>query len=363
MITTPVHDDIRAFAAAVRRHLDDLPVDDVDDLLDGLEADLSDQAAEAGDTFTLPDAATYAAELRAAAGLPERSDTPAGERVPIRRRIADLRKSIDTQIRRNPAAEWLLEFAASLRPIWWVLRAVVLYLFIAPLFWSGYGSMSGTVAYLVGATQFPGMVLMAALLLLSVQWGRGRWAPTSITRGIRTAVTVVTLVLTPFTLVSIAGSVQSLVWDSSYNDHAAASITPGLSLDGQRIRNIYAFGTDGNAIPMVQLFDQDGRPLTTVGSDNGSAPFDNYFYGGGGPVPVPYTAPGAADAWNIYPLREIPAGVMSWDSVEDVAKAKTPTFPFLRVQPVPTGAVPSTEASPNATPQPTPTPVQETVAP
>ncbi len=341
MITTPVHDDIRAFAAAVRTHLNDLPADDVDDLLDGLEADLSDQATEAGDVFTLPDAATYAAELRAAAGLPERSELPAGERTPILRRAADLRKSIDAQIRRNPAAEWLLELAGSLRPIWWVLRAVVLYLFIAPLFWSGYGSMSGVVAYLIGALQFPGIVLLLALLLLSVQWGRGQWAPTPIMRGIRTAVTVVTLVLTPFTLVGIAGSVQSLVWDSSYNGQAAASITPGLSLDGQRIRNIYAFGADGNAIPVVQLFDQDGKPLTTVGSDNGSAPFDNYFYGGGGPVPVPYTAPGAADAWNIYPLREIPAGVMSWDSVEDVAKAKASTFPFLRVQPVPTDEAPT----------------------
>jgi len=363
MITTPVHDDIRAFAAAVRRYLDDLPVEEVDDLLDGLEADLSDQAAEAGQGFTIPDAATYAAELRAAAGLPERSDTPAGERVPILRRIADLRTSIDTQIRRNPAAEWLLELAASLRPIWWVLRAVVLYLFIGPFFWSGYGSMSGVVAYLLGALQFPGIVLMTALLLLSVQWGRGRWAPTPIMRGIRTAVTVVTLLLTPFALVGIAGSVQSLVWDSSYNDHAAASITPGLALDGQRIRNIYAFGTDGNAIPMVQLFDQDGRPLTTIGGDNGSAPFDNYFYGGGGPVPVPYTAPGAADAWNIYPLREIPAGVMSWDAVEDVAKAKAPTFPFLRVQPVPTGEAPTGAATAEATPQPSPSPTDAAVAP
>ncbi|MCC4247912.1 MULTISPECIES: hypothetical protein [Microbacterium] len=360
MITTPVRDDIQAFAAAVRAHLDDLPTDDVDDLLDGLEADLSDQAAEAGDDFTLPDATTYAAELRAAAGLPDRSDSaPVDKRPTIRKRLADFRASADTQIRRNPGAAWLLDLLASLRPIWWVLRAVVLYLMIGPFFWSGYRSMSGMVAHLIGALQFPGIVLLAALLVLSVQWGRGRWAPNAVVRGIRTAVTVVTVLATPFTLAAIGGDLRSLVWDVP-SDGMAAPYTSGLSLDGQRVRNIYAFDADGNPIPTVQLFDQNGTALTTVGNANGEAPFDSYFYGGGGPVPVPYTAPGAADAWNIYPLREIPAGVMSWDPAEDVERATEPTFPFLRVQPVPTGVAPTTGAEADVTPQPTPTPAAPT---
>jgi len=358
MITTPVRDDIRAFAAAVRAHLDDLPVDEVDDLLDGLEADLSDQAAEAGDVFMIPDATTYAAELRAAAGLPERDHAPASTRTPLRRRLADARRTVDAQIRRNPAGEWLLELAASLRPLWWILRAVVLYLFVAPFFWSGYGSVTGTVAYLIGAVQFPGIVLLVALLLLSVQWGRGRWAPNSIVRGVRTGVSVVALLLTPFTLAALGGSLQSLVWDQSAGV-PAAPYTSGLSLDGERVRNIYAFDADGNAIPTVQLFDQNGTPLTTVGRGNGSDPLDAYFSGGGGPVPVAYTAPGAPDAWNIYPLREIPAGEMTWDAAQDMTKAKAPTFPFLRVQPVPTDAgaasAPTTGTAPDATPTPIPT--------
>ena len=368
MITTPVREDIRAFATAVRAQLDDLPADEVDDLLDGLEADLSDQAVEAGDAFTLPDATTYAAELRAAAGLPERSDSVPGTRAPMLQRVADLGRSVDAQIRRNPAAAWTLDLLASLRPLWWILRAVVLYLFIAPFFWSGYGWMSGTIGYLIGAVQFPGIVLLAVLLLLSVQWGRGRWAPNRIARGVRTAVTVVAVLLTPFTLVALGSSLQSLVWDSSSSSSVGPSYTPGLSVDGQRVRNIFAFDAEGNAIPAVQLFDQDGNPLTTVGRENGPAGYDNYFYGGGGPVPVPYTAPGASDTWNIYPLREIPPGVMTWDPIEDVAKAKATAFPFLRVQPVPTDVAPTpastplpspttgAEAAPDATPAPGATP-------
>ena len=277
MITTPVRDDIQAFAAAVRAHLDDLPTDDVDDLLDGLEADLSDQAAEAGDDFTLPDATTYAAELRAAAGLPDRSDSAPGTRTPIVPRVAQLGRSIDAWIRRNPAAAWTLDLASSLRPLWWILRAVVLYLSIAPFFWSGYAWMSGPIAHLIGAVQFPGIVLMTGLLLLSVQWGRGRWVPNRVARGIRTAVTVVAVLLTPFTLVALASSLQSMVWNSSQNVTAGPPFTPGLSVDGQRVRNIFAFDAEGNAIPMVQLFDQDGTPLTTVGRDNGAAPYDSYF--------------------------------------------------------------------------------------
>ena len=341
MITTPVHDDMQAFAAAVRAHLDDLPADEVDDLLDGLEADLTDQAAEAGDDFTLPDATTYAAELRAAAGLPERSDTAPAKRAAILPRIVRFGRTIDAQIRRNPAAAWTLDLLASLRPLWWILRAVVLYLFIAPFFWSGYGWMSGPIAYLFGAVQFPGIVLMTGLLLVSVQWGRGRWAPNRIARGFRTAVTVVAVLLTPFTLAALGSNLQSMVWDSSNGASVGASFTPGLAVDGQRVRNIFAFDAEGNAIPMVQLFDQDGNPLTTVGRENGPTPYDNYFYGGGGPVPVPYTAPGASDTWNVFPLREIPPGAMSWDPWEDVAKATATAFPFLRVQPIPTDVAPT----------------------
>ena len=46
MTTTTDHPEIAGFAVAVRAHLDDLPADEVDDLLDGLEADMSEQAAE-----------------------------------------------------------------------------------------------------------------------------------------------------------------------------------------------------------------------------------------------------------------------------------------------------------------------------
>src|SRR5688500_15363497 len=99
---TPLEADIAAFAASVRRHLDDLPSDEVDELVDGLPADMADQAADSGLDFTLPDAAAYAEELRAAAGLPPRAE-PDRRRGPLARASALTRTRI-ARLRAHPAA-------------------------------------------------------------------------------------------------------------------------------------------------------------------------------------------------------------------------------------------------------------------
>ncbi|MCW2853652.1 MAG: hypothetical protein JWM84_3316, partial [Nocardioides sp.] len=76
---TPARPEVEAFVADVRARLADLSDDEREELLGGLEADLSDQVADGA--VVLVDPAAYAAELRAAAGLPER--TPARRRVPL----------------------------------------------------------------------------------------------------------------------------------------------------------------------------------------------------------------------------------------------------------------------------------------
>ena len=66
----PIHDRIRAFADVVRAHLDDLPRDEVDEIVEGLTSDLAEQAAEGDGALDLGDPAAYAAELRSAAEMP-----------------------------------------------------------------------------------------------------------------------------------------------------------------------------------------------------------------------------------------------------------------------------------------------------
>ncbi|KTR96657.1 hypothetical protein NS220_01210 [Microbacterium testaceum] len=375
MITTPVHDGIRAFAAAVRTHLDDLPADDVDDLLDGLEADLSDQAAEAGDAFTLPDAATYAAELRAAAGLPER-DANAGtpQKTSLIQRAQQRWQRLGESLAANPAGAWLLDLLSAVRPVWWLVRAAVWYVavFLLMLVFSPFTTIGGALSPALVLTRNPGAwLLLLGAVLLSVQWGRGRWLPRRWLHGLAAIANIGAIVLLPFFLAIGSSALTQAV---TREDTPSAYVPPGLSLDGERVRNIFAFDAEGNAIPLVQLYTQDGTPLTTVGRDLGET-YDSYFYGGGGPVPVPYLVPGGSEAWNVFPLREIPAGQdPTWTNPgSDVAKARDTTFPFLKVQPLPDAAAPTPGASPtpagpssDATPaatQPAPTPTEAGVTP
>lgn len=355
MITTPVRDDIHEFASAVRAHLDDLPTDEVDDLLDGLEADLSDQAAEAGADFEIPDAATYAAELRAAAGLPERtaSNRPR-KRLTV---IDDVRngwREVGAAVRNNPVGGWILDLLSSLRPVWWVLRGCVFYVwvFLALMPKPGTGGILDSLLSL--SYNALSWVVLATCLVVSVQWGRGRWAPLRWMRAIRTVLTVLAVIAVPVLTASFSSALTQ-VYAGRIDPAPALYDTPGLSSDGVRIRNIFAFDAEGNPIDAVQLFDQDGNALTTVGREGDGVQVDSYFYGGGGPVPVPYVIPGRSDAWNVFPLREIPAGASTWDSLADVANATTSDFPFARVQPLPAGtvAVPEPAGDQSASPAPT----------
>lgn len=349
MITTPVRDDIHSFAAAVRAHLDDLPSDEVDDLLDGLEADLSDQAAEAGDDFELPDAATYAEELRSAAGLPDRGTAPKTKQSLVQR-ARGAWSSTGTKIRRNPAGAGLLDLLASLRPVWWVIRGVVVYLWVVALL-VPLGGTGGILSSAVLLTfNLVAWVILVGIVVVSVQWGRGKWMPFRWLRAMAVTVSVITVLAIPAT----AGVLSDSLFDAVRDNRASASSawTPGLSVDGIRVRNIYAYDADGAALSGVQLFDQDGRPITTVGMET-TGLADYYYAGGGGPVPVAYMVPGSAPIWNAFPLREVSAEEWTWDPAS-LAEATLSPAPFEQVQPLPDTAQPTLQAS--STPQPTATP-------
>ena len=58
-----------AFAKAVRAELSDLPKREIQELTEGLEADLAERFAEEGPGFEIGSAAEYASELREAAGI------------------------------------------------------------------------------------------------------------------------------------------------------------------------------------------------------------------------------------------------------------------------------------------------------
>jgi hypothetical protein len=353
MTTTIAPGDIRAFAEAVRSHLDDLPADDVDELLDGLEADLADQAAEADDQFALPDAAAYAAELRTAAGLPDRDDSVAPRRS-LRERLDALDAAASRWVRSNPAIAAVVAFFVSLRPVWWILRAVVLFFALVPLLDLPGPRRGDLLDHMLALRQPLAWLLLGALLLLSVQWGRGRWAPVRWLRVVRTVITVITAVAAPFVLSAAFLTLTSIVNASIVDSGRDEWWQPGLSVEGERVRNIFAYDAEGNPIERVQLFDQNGQPLTTVGPGGLHQDVDFYYLGGGGPTPVAERENGRQPVWNTFPLRELPTDA-GMSSEPDPADATTPAFPFAQVPALPAPSSTSTTAEMTEVTAPAPT--------
>lgn len=347
MNTTAIHVDekIAAFASAVRAALRDLPADDVDELVDGLEADLADQTADQGEAFELGDPEAYAAELRAAAGLPERAKRATAQTVSVGalwRGIRTWLTALFTVVRSNPVGGWLVDTLIALRPVWWLARGWAIYLlfglFLRP---------DARTNFLPIDNPFGWAILIAATVL-SIQWGRARWVGTRLLRGVRVAVSIACLVAVPVGLAAAANRIDIERAEAAAT--APEKSTPGLAIDGERIRNIFAYDLNGKPLENVQLFDQNGRPLNVVGKVDPDQISDPYFFGGGGPATVPYKSNNSLQRfWNVYPLRELSPESQYGDDLERAVKqALVPKPPLAEVAPVVL-----------ATPEPAPTPTGE----
>ena len=168
---------VNQFLTRVRGHLSDLSAEELDELLDGLDADLSEQLAEGG---ALPDPGSYAAELRAAAGLPaaRRARLRGGRRSLGARLVSapdDLRTRWFTLMARNDVSRATWSMLEAVRPAWWVLRAWVAVSLL--------DALAGPWEYL---TVLPtlgvpvlGPVLLLVAVVLSVRIGQGKLWPGS----------------------------------------------------------------------------------------------------------------------------------------------------------------------------------------
>ncbi|MFJ4165747.1 hypothetical protein ACIPY5_09330 [Microbacterium sp. NPDC089698] len=352
---------IRAFADAVRAQLADLPADEVDDLVEGLVGDLTDQAADHDGAIELGDPAAYAEELRSAAGLPERGPLAAETKTPWHERIAARAGRAAGRIRSSAFGAWLLDLLIALRPVWWVLRGLVLAALV--LLPAGLGPRT-----LTGYSGMPAQVYTWALVVLfalvSVQWGRGRWLPKNWLRHVRVVASIIALLAMP----ALFGYFTTIVVNSTSVRDYSYEAPRGLLLDGAQIGNLFVYDRDGNPITGAQLYTDKGTPVNLYGSD--SADLSN---GVNGPwqsadmVTVPFRDNQGRPIWNIYPLHVAqyePSGAA--DTIGDYVDAKPP---FLRAparmiaipEPSPGATNPATSGTATPTPQPsvaapTPTP-------
>ncbi|MCB7137075.1 hypothetical protein [Cellulosimicrobium marinum] len=331
---------VRAYADEVRAHLADLRPDQVTELADGLEADLAEAVVDApgalprgpvrADADAVPDLdlaalfgppAAYAHELRVAAGLgPRSADVPQARRG-VRTRVADRARSSRARwaARLEPlrsTSQWaaVREFARALTPVWWVVRgwvaaSVVLWVF-------------GGYAFAELPPDLSARVLLLAAVVVSVQWGRGRWLPQAwMPRVVRWGSVGVAVITVPLVLTTVLRTSGALPYDQGYQhgfDAAVASGQPvshdgswagdvgseGVWVDGMQVSNLFVYDAAGNPVRDVQVFDDRGRPVRTVSVDGAYQPWSVpevegawYFQ--------PALASDGRERWNVYPLRAV----------------------------------------------------------
>src|SRR5690606_7569914 len=142
----------------------------------------------------------YAEELRTAAGLPPFDPSHRTQKRPtIREHIDATGHRMAAWLDETPGRRGFRDFMITLRPVWWVLRAVIVVWVLFAIV--GYPSRSGV------PTSAGGMLLTLATLVLSVQWGRGKWLPNKWIRGLRTAGNVgAALAVLPYLAVVTSGA-------------------------------------------------------------------------------------------------------------------------------------------------------------
>ncbi|PZR54270.1 hypothetical protein DNL40_04990 [Xylanimonas oleitrophica] len=371
---------VRGYAQAVRLHLADLGPDVVDDLAGGLEADLAEAVADrmptaAGGTDddvvldlvkVFGPAERYAAELRAAAGLPQaapRTRIGLRARAAARgRKVRDAWSRAWAPLTSTPAWASFREALGELRPVWWVVRGWVLGA-LAAYFVNGWSD------FVAVPTRTDQLVLMVAGAVVSVQWGRGRWMPWRWSPRLVTATTVAAAVLVlplwSATRAQVAQGEHAVTagsydrgWQDGYESRqvgyggAAAGADDGVWVDGMQVSNLFVYDANGDPLRDVQVFDDRGRPVRTVPTGREEETWhvpdveEPWYF-------RPAEATDGRERWNVYPLRAFGERDMTYDEAGDglrptVGARPQPTpWPFLKA---PTAIAPS-ERSAGADPQ------------
>ena len=350
--------EIEEYCAAVRSVLDDLPLEVRDDLLDDLPDHLREVLAEGEGSLRerLGEPMAYAAELRAAAGLPPNGDGPRFQA----RLISAVRSSDQLWHRVNTRAGHALgypkfaDLVRALAPGWWLLRGWIAAELVCGV--SHYGDWTGFVPY-VGNSRLAGAFVTLGMIVASIAIGRrtsgaSRW-PRLAAYGLSAG-----LALWAVTVLAHQVTKSHYAFGGYVSDN-------GGSIGSGYVSEIYPYDQAGNPLTGVRLYDQDGNPIQ-VGSDtcqNGSlapgVPYnqpqnqDPYAYATGVP-----TDP-STQAWS-YPL--CPSDVGPFRSGPGAAPGlATSATPSSAPSSAPNSSAPSSSSpvvtpSASLTPSPTPKP-------
>ncbi|MGN6574933.1 MAG: HAAS signaling domain-containing protein [Nocardioides sp.] len=302
-----VRPEVTDFLDKVRARLSDLSEEQRDDLLGGLEADLSELVADGGSVAELGDPRAYADELRSAAGVVPATRAgrhrPRLPAVPTRASVTagldGARERWESLMATGPWTRQGWEIVQTIRPAWWVLRAWVavqiLDLYTGP--WE-----HATLVPRFG-DNLSGLLLLLAATAGSVLLGlRKLWPAAQSPGSVLARVVLLGLnALAVLLLVNVADSFPSSDYLNEQSHPCAVGSCgyvsdAGLVNDGHRVRNVFAYDADGNPLQGVQLFDQAGKPLAVDPDLVGRMRY-------AGRLPRVYAwSDGEQQVWNAYPL-------------------------------------------------------------
>jgi hypothetical protein len=243
-VTSPGTIEIDYYYERVAAALADLPAEARDELLEDLPAHFAEVIAEQGGPLVdrLGPPATYAAELRAAAGL-DAGTAKVPARAPLvvyyERLVAAL-PGLDERAGRIIGYPRATEFLRLLRPAWWIARAVAVVVLIFA-------------ADIVPADRFDdpiGWLFLAVAIVVSIRLGATgvprvpRWAGFA-----GTAVAVVGVL---FVIVNAPSLLRQYTSQTYYP-------TSGGPFDG--VTNVFPVDERGRQLEHVTLYDQNGNPI------------------------------------------------------------------------------------------------------
>lgn len=366
---------VHAYAEQVRAHLADLRPEQVEDLTDGLEADLAEAVVDApgalprraaapgtvggdpagpelGDPAVPVDptgtsgavaaadrlddttldlvaffgpAAHYAAELRGAAGLPPAvAPGSAGERRPrigVRGGLLVLGgilgsgwRSLWRPVTSTPQWASVMDFLRTLTPAWWIVRGWAVATLLLWVF--------GGYAVAVLPPDLSARLVVLGAVVVSVQWGRGRWLPTTwLPKVVRPLSVVAAVAAVPMVLhvATAHASGSTSGWDGGYEQGWADASggtrvvsygggydvgADGVWVDGAQVSNLFVYDAAGDPVRDVQIFDDRGRQVRTVTEEGAYGPWSVpdvegtwYFQ--------PALSTDGRERWNVYPLRAV----------------------------------------------------------
>lgn len=230
--------EVAAYVGLVRAALKDLAPEDLDDLTGGLEADLAELAAESEEPLIsrLGEPSAYAAELRAAAGFPPPD--------PV---VAEPKERWWRRAHTSASAWWAAvraehPWVEKLRPVWWLLRGVVL----AYLVWALLGYQLGWVFLLLGAALSFWVGLM--------QDGWEGWR----SRTVLIANVIAAIWFIP--VMSLAPHFNQWAYSSGSTTIVEVP-TDGVFVEGEEVVNLFVYDGAGQRIDGARVFTDQGTPL------------------------------------------------------------------------------------------------------